>query len=142
LLGWVESAISFNSIFEDSSLFGIYATSAPEAGSQLVDVITHAATAMAGEVNSDELSRAKNGLKSAVQMQLEQRALQLEDAGRQVLIYGRVKSAKEMCAEIDQVSAADIQRVASAMLKTTPSVAGLGDISRLPRYDDIAKRFG
>jgi processing peptidase subunit alpha len=140
--GWVESAISFNSIFEDTSLFGIYGTVAPEGASQLVDVLSAASVGMSGSVGDEELSRAKNGLKSAVQMQLETRALQLEDTGRQVLIYGRVKSAKEMCDEIDAVTAKDIQRVAAEMLKTTPSVAAYGDLSRMPRYDDIAKHFG
>lgn len=140
--GWMESAISFNSIFEDTSLFGIYGTVAPEGAAQMVDVLAQAAVNMSGPVGEVELSRAKKQLKSAVQMQLETRALQLEDTGRQVLIYGRVKSATEIGAEIDAVTAADIQRTAAKMLKTVPSVAALGDLSHMPRYDDISKHFG
>lgn len=140
--GWIESALSFNSIFADSSLFGIYGTAAPQHSAQLVDAISQAAATMGGQVGDVELSRAKNQLKSAVHMQLETRGLQLEDAGRQLMIYGRIKSAKEMCAEIDAVTSADIQRTAQAMLKTTPSVAAFGDLSYLPRYDVVAKRFG
>lgn len=59
----------------------------------------------------------------------------------QVVIYGRVPTAEELCAQIDQVSEADIARVATKMLRTAPAVAAYGDLAHIPRYDEIAKLF-
>merc|ERR1712194_145412 len=134
---FVKSAVSFNSIHTDSSLFGINGTALPQHASQLVQVICDECKKMAGPVGSEELDRSKTQLKSAVLMQLETRGLKLEDLGRQLITYNKVKSASEICAEIDAVTAADIQRTASSMLKTNPTVAGHGDLSLLPGYDSI-----
>jgi len=134
---FINSATSFNSIHTDSSLFGIYGTAHPQQAQKLVEVVSEECKRMAGPVNAEELARAKTQLKSAVLMQLETRGLKLEDLGRQLITYNKVKSASEICAEIDAVSASDLQRTASNMLKTRPSVAAQGDLSLLPRYDSI-----
>jgi len=139
---WVESANSFNSIFSDSSIFGMYATSGAESSGHLVDVMCQELVHMADQVPDDELSRAKNQLKSSLQMQLEARGMQLDDLGRQVLTYGKVHTAEELCAQIDDVKSADIQRVASNMLKTPLSMSATGNLSHVPKYDLISKRFG
>jgi len=138
---WVESATSFNAIFNDSSLFGIYGTSEAQNVGTLTEVLVDQLIKMTGKVEAQDLSRAQAGLKSAVHMQLESQGLQLEDMGRQMLTYGHVKSPSEICASIDAVTEADIQRVASDMLKTPVSVAAYGDLSYLPRYDTIARAF-
>lgn len=139
--GWVDSANCFNSIFADSAIFGIYGTAKPEEAAHLVSILSQEATRMAGPVDPEELQRAKNALKSSVFMQLESRFLQLEDLGRQVITYGKVDTPEQIASLIDQVTAADITRVASDMLDTTPSVAAYGDLTYLPRYDAIAKAF-
>jgi len=138
---WIESANSFNSIHSDSSIFGIYGTSAPDQAGNLVDMLSREFVKMTGEVDATELSRAKNQLKSSVNMQLEVRGLQLEDLGRQLMTYGLIHTPAELCAKIDAVQAADIQRVASDMLKTPVSVAVHGNTAHVPRYDVIARRF-
>jgi processing peptidase subunit alpha len=135
---WVETASSFNSIFSDSSLSGFYGMCAPNDAGALAEVLVVEAKKMAGPVDSVELDRAKKQLKSAVYMQLESRALQLEDIGRQVVTYGEVKSPDAIASQIDQVTEADIQGVAAKMLKTQPAIAAYGNLSYLPRYDVIA----
>jgi processing peptidase subunit alpha len=139
--GFVESATSFNTIFNDSSLFGFYGTCAPQESSQLAALLTEQALEMAGPVAPVELSRAKNQLKSAVYMQLESDALQLEDIGRQVLTYDTVKSPHEISALIDEVTEADIKRVATNMLSTNPSICAYGNVSYVPRFETIAASF-
>lgn len=44
-------------------------------------------------------------------------------------------------AAIDKVDVKDIKTAVAAMLKTPPTVAVVGNISAVPRYDAIAKRF-
>jgi len=96
---------------------------------------------MAGPVREEELNRAKNQLKSALFMQLESRSLLLDDIGRQMLIYNKVQSPQEIAQIIDKVTDKDIIRVATQMLKTNPSMAAAGDLSKVPRYDDISNEF-
>ena len=138
---WVESANSFNSIFSDSGLFGIYATTQPSKAKQLVDALTKELLAMPGPIEAQELKRAKAQLQSVVFMGLESRALKLEDIGRQIMTYGKVQSAQELAAEVDKVTAEDVQRVAAKMLQTPLSVAAFGDLSFCPRYDLIQNKF-
>ena len=75
-------------------------------------------------------------------MHLESRAMLLEDIGRQVLIYGKVETGRELCQRVDGVTADDVKRVAARLLKSKPSIAGVGHISHLPRYDAIVGELG
>lgn len=138
---WVDSCTCFNSIFTDSALFGIYGTCLPEKASELVDIMAKEFERMGGAVEATELSRAKNQLRSAVYMQLESRTLKLEDIGRQVITYGKVQTAQEISAQIEAVTPADIQRVARKMLGTPVTIAAAGDLTALPRYEQIQKKF-
>lgn len=63
-----------------------------------------------GEVTDEELKRAKNALKSSIWMNLESRAVVLEDLGRQLLMSGKILSGYELCEKVDQVTPQDIQR--------------------------------
>merc|ERR1719231_1323968 len=64
--------------------------------------------------------------------------MRMEDVGQQMTLYGKVQTCSEICAKIEAVKAEDITRVASSMLKTPVTVVGYGDVSQLPRYDEIA----
>lgn len=138
---WVESAASFTSVHNDSSLFGLYATAAPQQSGLLVDTMSSQLEGMSKPVDADELTRAKNQLKASVCRNLEQRATILEDMARQTMAFGKVTPASELCAQIDAVQGADIQRVATDMLKTPLSMAVYGNLSYAPRYDVVAGRF-
>lgn len=139
--GWVENVQSFDSIFTDTALFGINAICGPSHAGNMVDVLCKELLGMA-RVGAEELERAKAQLKVGLLMQLESRMLQLEDTARQVLTYGKVLTPAEVCASIDAISVADVQRVVSAMLKKKPAFTAFGDIHAVPRSEDIAKRFG
>jgi len=139
--GWIESAQCFDSIFSDTSLFGIKGSSKPEEGKELVDVLCGELVGMT-KIGADELDRAKALMKEGLLMQIETRAARFEDAGRQLLTYNKIKSIEELCASIDAVSATDVQRVAQTLLKTKLSFAAYGNLINVPRYDQVAKRFG
>jgi len=139
--GWIESAQCFDSIFSDTSLFGIKGSCNPKEGKELVDVLCGELMGMT-KIGAEELERAKALMKEGLLMQIETRAARFEDAGRQLLTYNKVKSIEELCASIDAVTSGDVQRVAQSMLKTKPSFAAYGDLLNVPRYDQVAKRFG
>jgi len=141
--GWARSAISFNSINTDSSLFGIHGTSSPEYAEQLAYTLTEECAKMSvADITPTEVMRARNQLKAAVFMQLESRALLMDDVGRQLLTYNSVKSAPELAQLIDAVTADDLRRVAVKMLSTKPTICAAGDLSKLPSYDQIVQKLG
>jgi processing peptidase subunit alpha len=140
--GWVESASSFNLIYNDSGLFGVYGSCQATHLGSLADVFAKELTRMAGPLTDTEFSRAKNQLKANGLMQLETRSMQLEDIGRQLLTYNKVATPAETCALVDSVTKEDVSRVARTLLKKKPAIAGLGNLSYLPSYQELASHFG
>jgi mitochondrial-processing peptidase subunit alpha len=138
---WAESATCFNAIYTDSAAFVLHGTAEAVHGSQLVSTLCQQASEMAGPVTDIELTRAKNSLKSSMFMQLESQMFLTEDLARQLAIYGKLESPLHVADLIDNVTAADIQRVATDMLKTKPAVTASGNLSHMPVYEDIHKYF-
>ena len=76
-------------------------------------------------------------MQSMLLMNLESRPVVFEDIGRQVLATGHRVRPEEFMEKIRAVKAEDIQRIASRMLRSKPSVAALGDLRKLPEYRSI-----
>jgi len=133
---FVQAAQAGASTHSDSSLFVLSASTTANQAEQLVDALSGEMHGMAGKVSAEELARAKTQLKSTVSMQQESRQHVLDTLARDTLSGAAVTSA-----QIDAVSEADIQRVASAMFKTPLSMAVYGNLSYAPRYDTVANRF-
>ncbi|KAF1795682.1 Peptidase M16, N-terminal [Phytophthora cactorum] len=118
---WVESAFAFSSIHADVGLLGIYGACIPSHTSNLVALLCNQMLSVANRpVDAIELARAKNQLKSSVLMNLESRMILYEDIGRQLLTYGERETPESVCAKIDQVTAADIQRVVKEAMQNPP----------------------
>lgn len=84
----VDHCAAFHHIYNDSSLFGLFATFAPSTRTAILPHLVHQlALLLYRAVPPDELNRAKNQLKSSLAMALESRAVEVEDLGRQVSIY-------------------------------------------------------
>jgi len=139
--GWVQNATAFNSCYQDSGLFGIYGAADPRNLPNLVQVLAEQLKGMGKNITDEELSRAKNMTKSSVLMNLESKPIILEDIGKQVLCYGKRLTAAEVCSQVDKVTAADIDKVATQMLKTQLTYAAYGEVFSLPRYDQVAGFF-
>lgn len=115
--GWVESCVAFNHSYTDSGLFGIAASCEPGKVGLMVDVICRELQNLSLEtgftsLQPQEVQRAKNQLRFSLLMNLESRLVELEDLGRQVQVHGRKVGVREMCAKIEEVSVADLRRVA------------------------------
>jgi len=115
--GWVESCVAFNHSYTDSGLFGIAASCSPAQVAQMLEVMCRELNALGQEsgyaaLKEGEVQRAKNQLRSSLLMNLESRMVELEDLGRQVQVHGRKVGAKEMCKKIEEVTVADLRRVA------------------------------
>lgn len=114
---WVESCMAFNLSYADSSLFGIAASCTPTRIVPMLDVMCRELYALTqdygrGALESGEVERAKNQLRSSLLMNLESRMVELEDLGRQVQVHGRKIGVQEMCRAIDALTIGDLRRVA------------------------------
>ena len=119
--GWVESCVAFNHSYTDSGLFGIAASCSPAKLSQMLEVMCRELQALTLEVGysslqSEEVDRAKNQLRSSLLMNLESRMVELEDLGRQVQVHGRKVGVKEMCRKIEALTIHDLRRVAKTIV--------------------------
>ncbi|XP_076587042.1 mitochondrial-processing peptidase subunit alpha [Chaetodon auriga] len=134
---WMYNATSYHHSYEDSGLLCIHASADPRQVREMVEIITREFIQMAGSAGEMELERAKTQLKSMLMMNLESRPVIFEDVGRQVLSTGKRKLPHELCDLISNVTASDIKRVTTKMLRSKPAVAALGDLTELPSYEHI-----
>jgi predicted Zn-dependent peptidase len=75
-------------------------------------------------------------------MGLESSARRAEQMARHVLAFGRVIPREEIVAAIDAITIDDVRRVAAGMLASTPTVAAVGPVKRLPDSAGMARRLG
>ena len=128
---WVDSAVSFNSIYSDAGLFGVYGTAPAEAAGALAEVLG-AEMKNAGNVTEEEVARSKNLLKSSVVSFLENSTSRVEEMARFVQMFGEYNPAT-LVKKIDAVTVDDVSRVAKKLLESPISVATYGDASKVPR---------
>ncbi|KAI9455942.1 mitochondrial processing peptidase [Lactarius psammicola] len=127
----IDHCASFHHIYNDSSLFGLFASFAPSSRVAILPHLVHQlALLLYRAVPPDELSRAKNQLKSSLAMALESRAVEVEDLGRQLLVHDRKIPVSEMADKVDSVTAESLQRVAQRIFGSQsggkPTVLAMG----------------
>lgn len=129
--GWVESCVAFNHSYTDSGLFGISASCMPGHTSPMLDVMCQELRSLTLEsgysrLQEGEVSRAKNQLRSSLLMNLESRMVELEDLGRSVQVHGHKVPVREMCRRIENLTVADLRRVASMIVGGAVQNPGAG----------------
>ncbi|SCV05539.1 LANO_0H09714g1_1 [Lachancea nothofagi CBS 11611] len=116
---FVENCVAFNHSYTDSGIFGISASCVPQAAPYMAEII---AQQLANTFSNDklklteeEVSRAKNQLKSSLLMNLESKLVELEDLGRQVQLHDRKIPIEEMIASIEKLTIEDLRRTAETV---------------------------
>ena len=134
---WMFNATAYNHSYSDTGLFCIHSSAHPSQLRDLVNVIVKETFRMTGPIEDHELKRAKAQLTSMLLMNLEARPVAFEDVARQVLSTRERRPPQFYIDAINRVTEEDIQRVATRMMKSKPSVAALGDIKQLPPIEDF-----
>ncbi|CCD24496.1 mitochondrial-processing protease subunit alpha NDAI_0D01820 [Naumovozyma dairenensis CBS 421] len=113
---FIENCVSFNHSYSDSGIFGISIACLPEAAKQATEIIAQQLYSTFANKNlrlsHDEVSRAKNQLKSSLLMNLESKLIELEDMGRQIQLRNRKVPVAKMIEKIEKLTPEDITRVA------------------------------
>ena len=136
----VQAASVFTSFYNDCGIFGVYGSTVPYEMGHLVDTLCGEMKKMASSISAEELSRAKNQLKSSLLMNLESRPVLFDDIGRQMLSNGAHTSPLELAARIDAIESKDLLEVAGRIISSTPSIVVVGDTTCVPRHDLIASK--
>jgi processing peptidase subunit alpha len=140
---WVESAEAFISVFDEVGLIGIDGACAPDSAPSMIRLlIDQLCTLSVLPVSDEELSRAKNMLKSMMMMQLESRLVLCEDLVRQYSTYGFRESPTDLCEKIDRITKEDLMEIAGKMIESAPSIGCVGhNLSKVPPYEQIESYF-
>ncbi|XP_061354686.1 probable mitochondrial-processing peptidase subunit beta, mitochondrial [Gastrolobium bilobum] len=136
-----ESMMAFNTNYKDSGLFGVYAVAKKDCLDDLCYAIMYETTKLAYRVSEDDVTRARNQLKSSLLLHIDGTSPVAEDIGRQLLTYGRRIPFAELFARIDAVDASTIKRVANRFIYDKDiAIAAMGPIQRLPDYNWFRRR--
>lgn len=153
---FVENCVSFNHSYSDSGLFGISISCIPEAASQSTEIIAQAfANTFANPklaLTEEEVSRAKNQLKSSLLMNLESKLVELEDMGRQVQLRNSKVPVDEMIEKIEKLTTGDITRVAQTVFTGSvgnegkgsgkPTIVMQGKRDAFGNVEEVLRRYG
>ncbi|OAY84412.1 Mitochondrial-processing peptidase subunit alpha [Ananas comosus] len=139
----IQAFSAFNSIYNDTGVFGIHATTGSEFAPKAVDLAARELLSIAtpGQVDQAQLDRAKESAKSAVLMYLESRIVASEDIGRQVLTYGERKPVEHFLKAIDGVTLKDMTSLAEKIISLPLTMASWGDVIHVPSYESVSRKF-
>ncbi len=139
---WLEHARAFTIDYQVGGLFGINASCHPKFAPNLVKIVLEYLSVKAADaLTTEELSRAKNQLKSAILMGLETRSLSLETFAEQ-LSAGKYLNAHELCAQIDAITETDLHRVIKDINDNAEiSVVAQGQTGAAPSFTAIKQLF-
>jgi predicted Zn-dependent peptidase len=140
--GLCYAIYSFSSGLSDSGMFAIHAAGGPERAHQLFAVIRDELVKAADEgFVEDEVARVKAQLKMGLLTGLESSSARAEQLARQILIHGRPLTTEELIEKVEQVQAADLQALVARMLSSPLSLATVGPIQHVARFDRVAEKF-
>jgi predicted Zn-dependent peptidase len=140
--GLVYSIYSFVSAYRDGGLFGVYAGTGPNEVAELVPVVCDEFSKLTQDVTEDEVLRARAQLKASILMSLESTGSRCEQLGHQIIYYGRPLEVSEVVGKIEVVDAAAARRFARRLAASRPTLASLGPVARVEKFDRVAARLG
>jgi processing peptidase subunit alpha len=157
----VDYCAAFHHCYGDSGLFGIAIAVEPSFNAYIPSIISRELESVCnptsrGGVRQEELTRAKNQLKSSLMMSLESRLVEVEDLGRQVQVSGKRVTVEEMCEKIDQVDMTNLGRVARRVMQPErqkeplnyhlgngkSTVVAMGKLDGLPNIRELLAKRG
>ncbi|EOD37758.1 hypothetical protein EMIHUDRAFT_446942 [Emiliania huxleyi CCMP1516] len=110
-----EQVQPFCTCYNDTGLFGVYVTANLDSYddySTLFQILQDEMLALTQGVSDEDLARGKAQLKYNLLQQMDGTSPTAEEIGRQLLTFGRRMNLAETLARVDDITAADVKRVA------------------------------
>ncbi|MGP0059730.1 MAG: M16 family metallopeptidase [Beijerinckiaceae bacterium] len=140
--GLVYAINTFHWGYSDSGLFGFYAATGRRQVEELMPVALDCLAAAVQDLSEAEVQRSKAQIKVSMLTALESPAARAEQIARQILAFGRVLSRDEIIAKIDRLGVEEVRAAGRAALRSKPTVAAIGPISKVYSPDRVAERIG
>jgi predicted Zn-dependent peptidase len=120
----------------DTGLFAIHAATGPDIMGKLIDVIGDEIQRAARQPPSEaELARSKAQLKAGLLMGLESSSARAEQMARQLLLFDRLISTRELVQRIDSVTPEAVRTLAAKLFtRARPAVVVVGAGSNSERF--------
>jgi predicted Zn-dependent peptidase len=133
---------AFASGLSDAGMFAVYAACGPDRADQLLAVVRDELLRAADSgFSEEEVGRVKAQLKMGLLAGLESGSARAEQLARQILIHGRPLTTAELIEKVEGVTLADVQRIAERLLVSPISLATVGPILHVARFDSLAAKF-
>lgn len=139
--GLVYSIYTFQSSYEDGGVFGVYAGTGQSEVGELMPIVADELNKVRRQVSDEEVVRARAQLKASILMSLESTSSRCEQLARQMMVYGRPKTADEIVAKVDAVTTDDVTRVAERIFSSSPTLSAIGPLANLETGDTFAARL-
>ncbi|MDO9442592.1 MAG: pitrilysin family protein [Beijerinckiaceae bacterium] len=139
--GLAYSIYSFHWPFLDTGVFGFYAATAPSDVRDLMPVALDCMSAATEDLTTAEVDRAKAQMKVSLLTALESSSARAEQIARQHMAYGRVLQRDEMIGRIDGLTLEQVRRAGARSLRSAPTVAAIGDVSKVMTQAKVAARL-
>lgn len=129
---------TFNTCYATTGLVGNYIITPPDKIDAALGEVTDEWQRIANSVTPTEVERAKHKLITNTILALDGNSAVIEEVGRQMLAIGRRLPLAEVILRIQDITAADVRRVASKhFTDVSPTVSAIGPIDDLPDYNII-----
>jgi predicted Zn-dependent peptidase len=140
--GLCYAIYSFASGLTDSGMFTIHAAGGPNRAHELFAVIRdELVKAAEGGFRADEIARVKAQIKMGLLAGLESSSARAEQLARQILIHGRPLTTEEVIEKVESVEASELQALVARMLASPVSLATVGPILHVARFERVAAKF-
>jgi predicted Zn-dependent peptidase len=111
--GLAYSVFSEVNPYRDTGCLSVYAGTSAESARKVVELILREFSELKqAPVSAEEIRRAKDHLKGSLMLSLESTSSRMSNLARQEIYFGRFTSLDELAESIEQVTAADVHRLA------------------------------
>jgi len=138
-LGLAYSVGAFNSSYNDTGLFGVYAGTSHDnlakTGTALCDEINKICTG----VNEEELERAKAQIRASIIMAEEKSSYKSEEIGKHFSIFGKYEGPEVVLGYVNKTTSRDVLAAARRIFSGKPSLSVVGADANKVIYEEIQK---
>jgi predicted Zn-dependent peptidase len=137
--GLVYSISSGVTAYSDAGLLSIYAGTSLDSLPEVIRLTLEEIRRLRGEpLGEEELRRAKDHIKGGLVLSLESTGARMNHLARQEIYFGRQFPLDEILGGIEEVTAADVQRVAAGIFDGRVAASVLGNLRGFrPRDRDL-----
>ena len=141
--GYCYSVYAFHWGFSDTGIFGINAATGDDDLPKLMPLLLDELKRASEDITTAEADRARAQIRAGLMMSLESPASMAGTIARQLLLFGRTISNKELMERLEAISAERLRELAGRLFtESTPTLSVVGSTARMMDLDAISNSLG